>query len=188
MRAVVATFVALTCLGGAAVAQTAQSSASASAASAPAEDPVRLAKARELFAAMHLDASLKGVFDNMFQSAANQMADGPNKDKAQAFLHSFSGAFEAHFPELIDGMAQVYARNLSTQELTDSLAFYRSASGQAILAKMPVMMKEALPLSFQMMPKIAADAEADYCAKQTCADAERTVFNRMKAVGAPRTR
>ena len=164
----------------------AQTAAPATAVTAPvtdAADPERLALARELFTTMRLDANLRGVFASVFKSMGDQMPAGAAADKAQAFLRSFSTAFEANFPDMIDAMAQLYARNLSTQELQDSLTFYRSPSGQAILTKMPAMMRDALPISLRLMPKIAAAAEADYCARQTCGETEHAVFARLRAAG-----
>jgi hypothetical protein len=145
-------------------------------------DPERLAMARQLFAAMHLDTAMRGMFANMFKSLPGM--DAQANPRVQEFAASLGAGFDATFPELLDNIAQVYARDLTTQELKDSLAFYGSPSGQAILNKMPQIMQQAMPLSMKMMPKVAARAEKDFCGKETCTEAELAVFKRMENLGA----
>ncbi len=147
---------------------------------APPVDPERLALARELFTTMHLDTNLRGALGSVFRSMPNMAGSGSAAARAQKFGESFSTALEASFPDLIDSMASVYARTLTKQELNDSLTFYRSPSGQAILSKLPEMMRQAMPMTMQMMPRIAAAAERDFCSRETCSETERAVFRRMQ--------
>jgi hypothetical protein len=98
-------------------------------------------------------------------------------------MSSLSVGFDASFPDMIHSMAEIYARTLTITELQDSLAFYDSPSGQAILTKMPAMMSQAMPLSMTMLPKMAAVAEQDYCSHLACTEAEHAIFARMKGAG-----
>ncbi len=177
--------VGLLALSSPTVAQTsAADPASSDAIGAPAPvDAERLALSEKLFGAMRLDTTMRGVFANMFKSAPGFSAIGPNNPRAQAFLASYGAAMDATMPELIHDMAELYARVLTTQELKDSLTFYDSPSGQAIMNKLPEMMRQIVPTSMKLMPKIAAAAEADFCGKETCTDADRAMFKRMKTVG-----
>jgi hypothetical protein len=115
---------------------------------------------------------------------ASSTADGQPNPRAQQFMASYGAAFDSAMPELIHEVALSYARVLTTQELKDSLTFYGSPSGQAILGKMPQMMQQIMPLTMRLMPKIATATEADFCAKEACTDADRAIFKRMKSMGA----
>ena len=50
----------------------------------------------------------------------------------------------ARSDELIDLMATVYARNFTAAELHDVTAFYRTATGQKLLEKLPAVMQQAM--------------------------------------------
>jgi hypothetical protein len=171
----------LIALGAPALAQTGALPDSTSAAPEPV-DPERLAMAEKLFSAMHLDTAMHGVFASVFKSMAGSMTGKAQSDpKAQQFIVSIGAGVEAVIPEMDHDMAEAYARIFTKQELRDSLTFYESPSGRAIMNKMPEMMQMIAPMSIKLRPKIIDAAEADYCSRQTCTDAERAIFKRVKA-------
>jgi hypothetical protein len=147
-------------------------------------DPERLALARELFGLMHLDIAMRGMIGNIVKLPDEA---GQSNARAREFMSSYSSAFDASLPTLVDAMTVTYARELTTQELRDSVVFYRGPSGQAILHKMPVLMQQIAPLTLKLMPGIAAATEKDFCGRETCTDAEHAMFRRMEALGNAKT-
>ncbi len=148
-------------------------------------DPERLALAERLFSTMHFDVMLRGVMAKVFQTLPAPSSGAEANPRARQMMSSLAVGFDASLPDMFHSMVEVYARMLTKKELEDSLAFYDSPSGQAILTKMPAIMSQAMPLSFKMLPKVAAVAEQDYCSHLTCTEAERANFARMKGVAAP---
>ena len=55
--------------------------------------------------------------------------------------------------------AQVYVRNFSVAELRDITAFYGTPTGQALLAKMPIVMQQSMLAGQQFGQAIAADLQ-----------------------------
>ena len=53
-------------------------------------------------------------------------------------------AFQARYSELNDLLATVYASNFSAQELQDMTAFYRTPTGQKVLARLPSVAQQSL--------------------------------------------
>ncbi len=149
-------------------------------------DPERLALAERLFSTMHFDVMLRGLMAKVFQSVPGPPSGAEANPRARQMMSSLSVGFDASLPDMFHSMVEVYARTLTKKELEDSLAFYDSPSGQAILTKMPAMMSQAMPLELRVLPKVAAVAEQDYCSHVTCTEADRAVFARMKGVGAPK--
>ena len=61
------------------------------------------------------------------------------------------------------------------------MAFYRTPSGQSMVAKMPMLMQQVTPLVFQIMPAVYRAAEADYCSHVTCTEADHGRFQKLQA-------
>jgi len=141
-------------------------------------DPERLALARDYVRESHIDAAMRGVFANL----AKQMPQlAPADARARQFMSSFGVGMDAAVPMLTDMMAETTARVFTIQELKDLVAFYGSPSGQSMVAKMPMMMQQITPMVFQMMPKVYTVAEADFCRRQTCTDADHALFQRLSS-------
>ena len=64
-------------------------------------------------------------------------------------LVSYGAGFEAVTPDLMNAMASLYAKTFTAQEMRDVLTFYRSPSGQAMLAKLPAVMHDVRPWRFR---------------------------------------
>jgi hypothetical protein len=168
-----------------ALAQDAPPPPAASAAAQAPVDPERLALAREMMAVFDMKSMMQGMFGNManaFKLPAGATPD--QQERVKQLFASLGSGFEATMPEMMDAVAVVYARNFTTQEMRDTLAFYHSPSGQAMLTKMPAMMREVMPASMSLMPKMIAAAKADYCAHRTCDKTDDQMFEVMaKAYG-----
>jgi uncharacterized protein len=173
-----------------ALAQTAPAPAPAPAAEAAAPeavDPERLALAREMMQVL----DFKSMMHNMFTGMANSMrlpdsATPDQRERARQRFASMGAGMAAVTPELTEAVATLYAKTFTAQEMRDSLTFYRSASGQAMLTKLPAAMQHVMPLVMGLMPKIVAAAKADYCSHRTCDKADEAMFDRMEhAYGKP---
>ena len=117
----------------------------------------------------------------------NMTAQAPKQDQAKITAMIEASQEEMHelTPKLIGYMTDVYATQLTEKELTDSLAFYRSDSGQSILAKTPVLMQQMVPFMQQQMPEITRGMFHRYCAKVTCTAQEKAQFAKMTAGAKP---
>ena len=144
-------------------------------------NPERLALARELFAQMHMDNMLAGVFANMSRSVPNALGTSGSGVKVQQMRASFGAGMAAVAPQMVDALVEIYARTLTAQELRDAIAFDKTASGQAMLTKLPMAMSQFQPLMLRLMPKIWAAAEKDYCGHLACTEADHAIFERLQA-------
>lgn len=116
--------------------------ASLGAAEPPAPDPVRLAKATELVAAMGLEAALRERAEQDTASAIAgleaRLADQPEAVRAAVaqVAEEARGLVRTRidWPAIAAGMAGNYAASLSAAELDAALAFHASAAGQRLIA------------------------------------------------------
>jgi uncharacterized protein len=96
---------------------------------------------------------------------------------AVAFQASLQKEVIAILPEVMSITTEVYARNLTTQELREYLAWIKSDTGQAILAKFPAIVQQASeaqqPLVEAMFPKIMKRAVDAACDQSRCTPSER---------------
>ena len=139
-------------------------------------DPAKLVLAHKLMdmqmSQMNLPALLKTVDEQMITQVMKQ---SPNADPAtQRRIEAAVEKAQADiYPRMMDGMASAFARHLSQQELDDSVAFYSSPSGQAILHKMPLIMGDVIASLGQWIPRMREDMIASLCADNGCTPAQR---------------
>jgi hypothetical protein len=121
--------------------------------------PDALAAARELVAASHAGDQLKILLPLIIQQLKPAIVQG----RAE-----IARDFDALIPQLIesataqsdafaDGIAIVYARNFSVDELRQLTSFYRGPIGQKLLDKMPTIAKEGAALGQKFGQAIAGD-------------------------------
>ena len=119
------------------------------------------AAARELVVASHAADQMKQVLPLLMQQFRPIIVQGrPEVDKAfdvitPILLESLSN----RLPEFIDLIAAIYARNFTASELADVSAFYRTATGQKLLQKLPGVMQESLVTGQQFGQVLAADLQ-----------------------------
>lgn len=146
-------------------------------------DPARQALARQMIEVFDMKTMMRGMFSNM--AGAIRLPDGATDDqraRMQQMIASIGVGMEAATPRMVDLMVDVYARNFTMQEMQDTLTFYGSPSGKALLKKLPTVMQSVTPMVFKIMPTVFSAAEQDYCAKRTCDDADRKMFDAMRGV------
>lgn len=107
-------------------------------AQAAAADPERTALARQMLEAMDVQSMFRGTLSSL----DSLVKTVPPKDqpRIQQLIASMTSAFDAITPELLGQAAEIYTQDLTTQEMQDTLAFYRTPSGQSVLKKTPEQM------------------------------------------------
>jgi hypothetical protein len=169
---------ALLASGWNAAAQTSAPAPAAQPAAAPAEpvDPERLALAKRLLTTqmsqLDLPRMLHAIDTQMFDAVRKQT---PNMDPARAdrMAAAVEKAQEQILPQVMDGMAEAFARNLSRQELSDAVAFYEGPSGRAILQKMPAIMAQSMANFAVWLPKMREAVIEAACADNGCTPEQR---------------
>jgi hypothetical protein len=151
-------------------------------------DPAKLALARKLLdmqmGQMNLPQLLKSI-DNQMLSQVMKQQPGVDEEKQRRIQAAVEKVQAEMLPKMMDGMAAAFARNLTDQELQDTVAFYSSPSGQAILHKMPAIMTEAMSGVDQWLPRIRHDVIEAVCADNGCTPAQREAMERQAGAGAP---
>jgi hypothetical protein len=84
-------------------------------------------------------------------------------------------------PHLIDQVATIYAEDFNEAQLTDILAFYRTPTGRALVARLPDIARQSSQTVAQYMPQIQYAMLKSICATTPCPP---TVLQRMDAMKA----
>lgn len=132
------------------------------------------------------------LMTSVFAAMINQMVGPPDPHSTSAqdrkvreiALESARAAFEKSTPKMLDLFAQTYANNFSEQELSDIVAFYKTPSGQAAIAKVPKVMTEVMPImSKTIVPQMQADIVDEMCNRLACTAAmHAAMLDRMRAL------
>jgi len=121
-----------------------------------------VAKAHELMVTMHTEELTKRTVDGQLKALTggltNQLISSGQIPQAMAQDPEFraivqryldavstkvSATLGASMPQIIEIMTRVYASNFTIPEMDDMLVFYRSKTGQAVLAKLPEVTTQA---------------------------------------------
>ena len=133
---------------------------------------------QELLQVTHADdlaKSLAEQMDSIFQSTAQQVTRGraatPEQQKA---IDNFQGKMNAilhrqiSWEELQPQLMQIYRDTLSQEEVDSMIAFYKTAVGQSITKKMPLIFQASTYMVQKKIP--AMTAEIDQAAKESFKD------------------
>jgi hypothetical protein len=126
----------------------------------------------------------------MMGSVTAQMAAGQSRDAQEKTRTILMPALEATMarvmPKMMDVMTVSYAQTFSEQELTDIDTFYRSPSGQAMIAKLPQMMATTMQAMGPIQQEMRQDFAQEFCQRTTCTPAMRAAMEgRGPLAGAP---
>jgi hypothetical protein len=141
--------------------------------------PRKLELANELIEVSGGKALLQNMIRGMgaqIAAAAGSKLSADQKTQMEIMVEAEGNALAKRFPDLQRAMATGYAETYSEQELSDILAFYRSPSGRAVIAKAPQVMQGVMVAVFKMMPEIQHDAGEEVCAKISCTAAQKAAF------------
>jgi hypothetical protein len=107
--------------------------------------PDALAAARELVAASRAANNLKVLLPLIMQQLKPAVVQGRAEvgRDYDALMPQLIEEFATRSDAFVDGIAFVYARNFTADELRELASFYRSPIGQAFLEKMPTIFKES---------------------------------------------
>ena len=139
----------------------AQPAMSQSTGPAPAPSEESLTAARELVKSMNLNSLLGAVLPNLIQ--AMKPAIVQNRPEVardfDAIVPTMIEMFQARANELSEAYVVIYTRNFTASELNDIAAFYRTETGQKLLAKMPALANESMVAGQKVGQAIAADLQ-----------------------------
>jgi hypothetical protein len=150
--------------------------------------PAAMAHSRHLMSVMHLDVMMDQMTRQMMGAMmTSTLASLPpeKRDAGEAMAESMTEDMRAMTPKLADAMVQIYARNLTEQELADIDAFYSSPSGQAVVTKIPQLTSKVMPLAMAEMPVMMRHAFDRFCSKTTCTPADRAAMEKVVQNMAP---
>jgi uncharacterized protein len=140
-------------------------------ADAPTPNPHSMELARKLFSEMHMDTLMGDMMRQMAPAMlAQARARNPTVSEAdvRAIQDATAESMQAMMAKMNERAIPLYASTFSEKELQDLVNFYDSPTGQAMLAKMPVLMNKLAPLATDLMPEMMADMTKRICAKTDC--------------------
>jgi uncharacterized protein len=143
---------------------------------ADAADPERVAEARAIIAAMHMDLQMDTMAGVMSEGMAKQFTQGKpifNQHATQVMLEELMLGMKEQVNApggLMDSMAQAYAAQFTFAELRQIREFYESPAGQHMLQSQPELMKRVFPKAMEMsraaIPRACARAKARLIAEK----------------------
>ena len=126
------------------------------------------------------DKMVNQIMNAVMGSMMTQMSAGQSKevqDKSRTiFMPALQATMARVMPKMMDLVTVSYAQNFSEQELTDIDTFYRSPSGQAMIAKMPQMMSSTMQAMGPIQIEIRQDFAQEVCQRTTCTPAMRAAM------------
>src|ERR1700752_3592535 len=126
-------------------------------------DPARLAAAREMMEV----AGVAKQFDELMPLLAQQlsqsfMAVAPEKaEEIRQVFAQLPAKFIDRKGELIDAVADLYAQELSVEELGAVSGFYRSPAGAKLLAVQPQIARQSMALGQRWGAQIGREIEQE---------------------------
>jgi len=127
---------------------------------APPQDA--LAAARELVVVVRATDQLKQILPTIIQAMRPAIVQGRREVEKDfdAFAPQLLDNMNSRMAELVEQTALVYARNFTTDELREMMAFYRTSLGQKILQKMPVIVQETMAAGQAWGRQIGAEVQS----------------------------
>lgn len=140
-------------------------------ADAPAPSAHSAELAKRLFNDMHMDRMMDQMVKSMIPTViAQARKNNPSMsdDDAKVVSEAVTESTAEMMAKVVDRMAPLYASTFSEKELQDLVNFYEGPSGQAMLAKMPLLMSKMGPMMSELMPEMSSDVTRRICSKIDC--------------------
>jgi len=155
-RAIYAVFVAAAVLASSLLASSQSHAQSPSATAPPAEN---LAAARELVQTMKATDQFKALLPTIFEGLKPAFVQGrPEMAKDyDAIMPIIIEGASQRLSAFADMLAGIYAQNFSVDELHDLTAFYRSPTGQKLIARQPIIARASMVAGQQFGQMLVAD-------------------------------
>lgn len=123
----------------------------------------------ELIMLMDMDSMVDAMYSHLEQTAPD-MAKGLGVDPTeQASFARFMTRYislmreEMSWDKMKGPVIEVYQKNLTEKEVQDMLVFYKSETGQSMIKKMPLIMKDSMAITQSLLkdfyPKLQTLAE-----------------------------
>jgi len=129
-------------------------------------------------------AAMRQVMQNAGEATAAQMLSNLPADKAaeaKTFLHDLmADVARTMAPKLLQDSERVWAAEFSEQELTDILAFYKTPTGRAMVAKLPEISRQTGLIVGRHAPEIQLMVAERACAKFGCTPQVQSQINALK--------
>lgn len=134
-------------------------------------------------------STLGAIFTQM-HSFFDQNADPEVKKFEAVLLSKMQDEIVAMVPQILDVTVNVYASNLTENELESMLEWQRSDAGQSIAKKMPIIARESVqqmrPALLTYMQHMKADVIDQTCKEQKCSEKQREVITAMMEKAFPK--
>jgi hypothetical protein len=124
----------------------------------------KLAAARELLQVMRSEDQLKVMMPIMLNAVKGMAPQGSAPTEAQLAIVNEVSARRAN--EYVGQMATIYARNFTLEQIHDLEAFYRSPTGQALVALQPQLAREGILVSQQWAKSVLVEVAERLAAQQ----------------------
>jgi uncharacterized protein len=126
-----------------------------------AQSPESLAAAHELMGVIKPANQFKAVLPALIQSMKSTLVQGrPELEKQyDAMMPAFYESAQKRFNELADSIAVIYASNFTADELRDIIAFYRTPTGQTLLARQATIAQQTMTMGQQFGRSVANDVQ-----------------------------
>jgi hypothetical protein len=137
--------------------------------------PRALELSRRYMKAMHFPETMKTMMNNMAPAMIDQELKAHPEDAEeitpeirQALSEVTTDILLEKLPIMEEKMVLITAQTFTEQELADLVAFYEGPTGQAVMRKMPMMMRHLPELMESIGAPDAADIKARLCRKIDC--------------------
>ena len=128
---------------------------------APAQTPEALEAAKELMVTMRSADQFKAIMPSIMQALKPAIVQ--NRPEIEhdydALVPALLGAMTSRLDEIIDKVAGIYARTFTAAELNEVTAFYRGATGQKFVQRLPSVMQESLVVGQEFGRTVAAEMQ-----------------------------
>jgi uncharacterized protein len=127
----------------------------------PAPPAENLAAAQELIQTMRATDQFKALLPTIMSNMKNTVVQNrPEMEKNyDNMVPLFTEAANARLNEFTDQLAAVYARHFTIDELHQIIAFYKTPTGQKMIAELPSIAKENMALGQQFGRSVALDIQ-----------------------------
>ena len=116
--------------------------------------------ALQLMKKMGADAQFEAIVPLMFESQM-KVIKAARPDVSQQALDRFRDVFVEEFTdsmdELLVGVASVYTKHFTVEEMQEIISFYDTPVGQKMINKMPQMMQESMQVGGAIGAKVGMD-------------------------------
>lgn len=129
---------------------------------APAQDPARIAAARDLLEVTGVTKQLDGMMDAMkkgFASGAKADSTDTGK-KLSAEFDDTMKRFLAYREEMMTDFASLYAETFTAEEMKTVADFYRSGTGAKFITLTPTLMQKGAVIGMKYSQKVIDDMKA----------------------------